>query len=188
MKELYEKASEFLWKTIGWRIKYFFKSIQNLIRWAPIIWKDRDWDHRYIYDILRFKIQNQAKYIGEKDRHTSAKRDAERMMTCVRLIERVSDEFYDGEYMDYQESEFHFEPCVDNPELSKLEIEEKWNNYKDFFLKYPRQYKRALAETNWYYNEKNDRTIAMWICNENQKRAQALLFKMLDCHIRGWWD
>ena len=189
MKEIYEKISEFLWKTIGWRIRYFFRSIKNLIRWFPIIWKDQDWDHRYIYNILEFKIRNQAKYIGSRDIHTRAKRDAEIMMTCVRLIEKVSDEFYDGEYMDYHESNFRFEPCEDHEGYSQLHIDEISNRFEEFFKKYPRQYKRALdPNIYWPYSEKTDKTIAMWIGDENQKRAQTLLFKIMDRNIRGWWD
>ena len=72
-------------------IRYFINSVKNIIRWFPIIWKDRDWDGWYIYTILETKIKHQAEYIGSKDRHVEAKRDAERMMTCVRLIQKVKD-------------------------------------------------------------------------------------------------
>ena len=74
-----------------YRIKQFFKQIHNLIRWFPIIWKDKDWDDHYIFEILKFKLKNQAEYIGKKDRHMSAKRDAEIMMLCVRLMDKVQD-------------------------------------------------------------------------------------------------
>ena len=76
-----------------YKIKQFFKRIKNLIRWFPIIWKDQDWDDHYIFEILKFKLKNQAKYISYHNRHISAKRDAEIMMLCVRLIEKVQDEY-----------------------------------------------------------------------------------------------
>ena len=60
----------------------FIQGIKTLIRWFPIIWKDRDYDDHFIWEILKFKIRNQADYIGSKDRHVSAKRDAEIMMLC----------------------------------------------------------------------------------------------------------
>ncbi len=45
---------------MGNKINNFFRSIKygikNLITWFPIIWKDRDWDHWYLYKILRFKL------------------------------------------------------------------------------------------------------------------------------------
>mgnify|MGYP003351274053 CR=1 FL=1 len=87
-----------------YRIKRFFKRIYNLYRWFPIIWKDQDWDDYYIFEVLKFKLKNQAEHIGGKDRHTRAKRDAEKMMLCVRLIEKVQEEYYGCEYQDYHEA------------------------------------------------------------------------------------
>lgn len=188
MKQILNRIKDSYWSILGWRIRYFFMSMKNLIRWTPIIWHDRDWDHRYIYDILQFKLENQAKYIGDRDFHTGAKRDAERMITCARLIDRVKTEFYSMEYMDYHKTDFEFIPCADNLQYSRLEIHERSNTFPAYFSKYPRQYKRALAEENWPYTEKSDRTIALWMSEENEKRAQKILFKMLDSHIRGWWD
>jgi hypothetical protein len=91
--------------------------------------------------------------------------------------------------MDYHESNFRFEQCEDREGYSELFIDEISNRYPEYFAKYPRQYKRALdPNTYWPFNEKNDKTIAMWIGDENQKRAQSLLFKIMDKNIRGWWD
>jgi hypothetical protein len=81
-----------------YKIKQFFKRIYNLYRWFPIIWKDQDWDDYYIWEVLKFKLKNQSKYIGTKDRHVSAKRDAEIMMLCTRLIDKLQTEceFHSG--------------------------------------------------------------------------------------------
>jgi hypothetical protein len=87
-----------------YRIKQFFSRIYNLYRWLPIIWKDQDWDHHYIFEILKFKLKNQAEYIGSKNRHLSAKRDAEIMMLCVRLIDKVQNEEYLMELINYEEN------------------------------------------------------------------------------------
>ena len=189
IEEIKEKISNWIWMNIGWRIRYVYRKIRNLIRWTPIIWKDQDWDHSFIFEILKFKLKNQAKYIDKQDRHTTAKRDAELMMTCVRLIDRIQDGFYDGEYADYHEADFRFEECEDKPGYSQLHIDEISNRFTEYFAKYPIQYKRAIdPNTYWYYTEKSDKTIAMWIGNENQKRAQTLLFKIMNEKIQGWWD
>jgi hypothetical protein len=47
--------------------KDFVRGIKNLFRWLPTIWKDRDWDSYYIYEIIRVKLEHQAKYIGDRD-------------------------------------------------------------------------------------------------------------------------
>jgi len=56
-----------LYENIGYRFKYVYNSIKNIIRWFPIIWKDRDYDDWYIYTILETKLKHQAKYIGDRD-------------------------------------------------------------------------------------------------------------------------
>ena len=189
IEEVKDEISNWLWMNIGWRFRYVYRKICNLIRWTPIIWKDQDWDHTFIFKILKFKLKNQAEYIGGHDRHTTAKRDAEIIMTCVKLIDRIQDGFYDSEYSDYHEADFRFEDCEDKPGYSQLHIDEISNRFSEYFDKYPRQYKRAIdPKTPWSYTEKSDKTIARWIANENEKRAQTLLFKIMNEKIQGWWD
>ena len=86
-----------------WRIKNFFKSVNNLIRWFPIIWKDRDWDHYFIFEILKHKLIFMSKSICENSNHVSAEYDADRMMLCVRLIEKVQNESYMDELINDDE-------------------------------------------------------------------------------------
>jgi hypothetical protein len=50
------------------RMKRFIKRVRNLIRWAPIIWRDQDWDYYYVYEIIETKIKHQIEHLkyGEK--------------------------------------------------------------------------------------------------------------------------
>ena len=163
-----------------YRIKQFFKQIHNLIRWFPIIWKDMDWDDFYIFEILKFKLKNQAKYIGTKDRHMSAKRDAEIMMLCVRLIEKVQDEYYGMEYHNYYKSNIKFIPSISHPGSYEMEEELISEHYDDYFKKYPRIYKQVTG--------KDKHEIAFQISRINEERAHKLLFTILEQNIRRWWD
>lgn len=163
-----------------YKIKQFFKRIYNLIRWAPIIWKDEDWDDFYIFEILKFKLKNQAEYIGYHDRHMSAKRDAEIMMLCVCLIEKVQDEYYGKEYLEYSESEMKFTPSETHPGHYEMEFVELSEHYEDYFKKYPRIYKQSIG--------KDKHETAYRIAKTNEERAHKLLFKILEENIRRWWD
>jgi hypothetical protein len=96
------------------------RGFKNIWYWLPIIWKDRHYDSHYIFDIMIHKIKAQSKYIGERNIHTRAKRDSEVMMTCVRLMEKVQDEFYSSEYNDYHKTKHWFEPA-DKEGYSTLE-------------------------------------------------------------------
>jgi hypothetical protein len=164
-----------------YKIKQFFKRIYNLYRWFPIIWKDRDWDDHYIFEILKFKLKNQAEYIGYHNRHMSAKRDAEIMMLCVRLIEKVQNDYYGMEYQDYYKSDMKFIPSQSHPGSYEMEIKELGENFDDYFKKYPRIYKQV--EVN-----KDKHRVAFQIARINGERAHKLLFKILEENIRKWWD
>jgi hypothetical protein len=165
-----------------YKIKQFFKRIYNLYRWFPIIWKDQDWDDHYIFEILKFKLKNQAEYIGYHDRHMSAKRDAEIMMLCVRLIEKVQDEWYGREYFNYHKSDMRFIPSKSHPGSYEMEMEILEENFDDYFKKYPLIY-RMVPDLKAPKDE-----IAFHIAKINEERAHKLLFKILEQNIRRWWD
>lgn len=188
-----------IFERIKWRISnvrqypsHIATGIKNLWKWFPIIWKDRDWDSYFIYDILKFKIINQSKYIGKKNRHSSSSREAEIMMMTARLMHRYQTEYYDTEYMDYHESKYNWLSVKNTTKLKELDIElvsEKFNRY---YKKYPLQYKKVMSgEINRYYRpvkQKDRKLIAMEIAHENHNRCRKLLFKVMEANIDKWWD
>jgi len=171
-----------LYITIMYEIKQFFNRFYNLFRWLPIIWKDQDWDHFYIFEILKFKLKNQAKYIGGKDRYVDAKRDAEIIMTCVRLIDKIQDNYYGREYQDYHETELKFIDSITHPGSYEMDVEYISEHYVDYFKKYPLIY-RLVPDL-----KASKEKIAFDIAKINEERAHKLLFKIIEENIRNWWD
>jgi hypothetical protein len=189
---------EIYWKFIGWRLKEFKVSVKNLIRWFPIIWKDRDWDDHYIWELMKNKLRWQAKYIGDRDWHTRAELDARRMRLCANLIDKVQDEFYSSEYMDYHESDFNWLDIPDRPNDKQLEMHTTSERFDEFFEKYPLVYKKVLADKKLQIFSIEPREgetetdakqrIAMNMGYYNHNRARKLLFKIMEENIEGWWD
>lgn len=189
-----------LWRklSLNWEFKYqylwrdFKTGVKNIIYWLPVIWKDRNWDHRYIYTILQHKLKAQSRYIGDRGIHISAERDAEIMMTCVRLIDKVGDEFYNSEYSDYHKDKHWFTSAGKYGYI-------KWNsrtleeNFDDYFTKYPLIYKRVMKGEGVFTLDGKDsddikQRIAMNIGHINHERARKLLFKLMEQNIEKWWD
>ena len=173
--------------------KYFKQGVKNIWYWFPIIWKDRNWDAHYIYEILQHKLKGQANYIAKNDIHTRAQLDAKRMRLCVSLIKKVQEEDYVMEYMDYHKDRVWFTDCDDNSGNSLYNSEEIWEKYDEYFAKYPLVYKRVLKGEGIFKLDGRDeadrkRLIAMNIAHINQDRAQKLLFKIMQENIEGWWD
>jgi len=173
--------------------KYFKEGVKNLWYWFPVIWKDRNWDGHYIFEILQHKLEAQANYIGRRDFHTRAQLDAKRMRLCTKLIKKVQEEDYTMEYMDYAKDRVWFTPCEDRPGSSLYNSEEIWEKYDEYFKKYPLVYKRVLkGEGVFTLNGRNEsdmkRVIAQNIAHLNHDRARKLLFKIMEENIEGWWD
>jgi hypothetical protein len=175
--------------------KYLHKEVRTGIRniwyWLPIIWKDRNWDSHYIFEIMMHKLKAQSKYIGSRGYHVSAERDAEVMMTCVKLMKLIQDDFYSSEYSDYHKTKHWFEDVPGKEGYSSWESKLLEENFDDYFKKYPLIYKRVLNGEGVFRREgreEDKQVIAMNISHINHDRARKLLFKIMEENIERWWD
>jgi len=194
MKMLF-KNPRLWWKFEGrYYHKDFYNGVKNLIKWLPIIWKDRSYDPSYIFKILEHKLTIQSEHICNNGNHLSSKRDAEIMMVCVNLIKKIQDDYYHSEYCDYHQSTYWFDDSESTPGFfmwnSNIESEE----FSKYFKKYPLIYKRVLnGEGVFPFKDsntakENKMRIAMNISYINHDRARKLLFKIMEENIEGWWD
>lgn len=102
---------------INW-ITNLIERLKHLFKWLPIIWKDKDWDHFYIYEILKFKIKNQADHI-QSNGLTDFDREYERMQTILKLLDRVQNEYYIEQLL-----------VDDNVELTEERLEYAYNQHE----------------------------------------------------------
>jgi len=70
----------------------------NLIKWFPVIWRDRDWDHHFLFEVLRFKLENMEWVFSKYGCGIGSERDAKRMRICIELIKRIQEDNYNGDY------------------------------------------------------------------------------------------
>jgi hypothetical protein len=59
-----------------------------------------DWDHYYIFEILKTKLKFQSQHIRQNGWHANSKYDADRMDLCIKLIDRVQKEYYIDQVID----------------------------------------------------------------------------------------
>lgn len=76
------------------KIRSIIDGLKNLWKWRKVIYKDRDWDHYYIYEILKTKLKFQAEYMMKHGITEKANEDAEKMLRCVDLIDKAQNEYY----------------------------------------------------------------------------------------------
>ena len=174
-----------LFGMLHWRIRNFLTSCNNLIKWFPTIWYDRDWDGHFILKILQKKIEFQRKELVNANRHTRIESDNRDMTLALNLLERVKEEYYSLECMDYWNSEIVFDDVPENPELKSIEVNTTAERYDEYLSKYPSSV-RAL--TKEHGEELDKERLCLMVSNYNHKKANKLLFRILEERLAYWWD
>ena len=173
-----------LYGRLHWRIRNFLTSCHNLIKWFPTIWNDRDWDGHYILKILQKKIEFQRKELVNANRHTRIESDNRDMTLALNLLERVKEEYYSLECMDYWDSEIVFDDVPENPELKSIEVNTTAERYDEYLSKYPSSV-RAL--TKEHGEELDKQRLCLMVSYYNHKKANKLLFRFLEERLAYWW-
>ena len=174
-----------LFGMLHWRIKYFLEGVKNIVRWIPTLYHDRDWDGSYILKILQKKIEFQRKELINANRHMDIDRDNRDMTLALNLLERVREEYYGLECMDYWDSEIVFDNVPENPELKSIEVNTTVERYDEYLSKYPSSV-RAL--TKKHGEELDKERLCLMVSNYNHKKANKLLFRILEERLAYWWD
>ena len=176
--------SERIWRILPLGIRLFLTGCKNVIRWSPTIFKDRDWDDWYIYNILQKKIEFQRQEIIYANRHMQVDKDNRDMTIVLNLIERVKEDYYGIEYLDYSESKFRFEPIDGDDKYYTMEEDIISENYDNYIKKYPSSVRRVLKEKP----DLNKKDLCFWVAKHNEEKAHDLLHKILKEKMRRWWD
>jgi hypothetical protein len=162
--------------------KDFIQGIKNLWSWFPVIYRDRDHDQHFIYEVLIHKLEKQAKYINTRGRHMSVKRDVEILLLCARLARIQQEDLYQYEFMEYIDQDIEFVATDETEKWFNVESTVTRDNLIEYFHKYKRQH-RLLDKT-----DKDTKRIAIEIARNNQERSRKLLFKIMEENIGKWWD
>jgi len=179
-----------LYRWCKWDAKHFhrtvWRGIKNLWVWFPIVWKDRDWDHNYIFNMLKFKLERVANRIEKTNYFEGSAREAEYVKTCIRLITKIQDDFYLYEYQDYVVSKMFTTDLGDGTVSLDFEVLE--NNIEDFFKKYPLTKKQVMNNKKFSSNLDKDNTVGLYMGVTRHNKAKKLLFKILEERVEHWWD
>lgn len=169
----------------------FIKGLSNLIKWFPIVWKDRDYDDHYIWELLKFKLEKQSHYTRKRGYHLSSERNAEIMALCAKLIDKIQKEEYLYEFLNYHEIDIQFvalqkekfiDQDFDDEDLYEMKSTLLWEKYDELFAKYPATH-RKFKHLNF-----NKEELAHKICDYNHNKAKKLLFNILNDNIENWWS
>lgn len=148
--------------------------LTNLIKWTPTIWKDRDWDQWYLYEIFKKKLSHMEKFQREYGNSIDSKKIAFQIKTCVLLLDRLIKDDYD--------------------EMVFKKHNKKWGEMNLEFQPFKiGLYKGLISRPNIKTEkdmEKERREFRRLSEHEKMLRKQDIdyLFKLMNKHIQKWWD
>ena len=162
-------------------MKRFIRRVRRVLDFLPIIWNSYEFDYRYSIDIFKKSLERQADFLESDKAYTlDAKRNASRIRTAIRLMDKVYEDEYSTEYLDelhemYGKSFFNFVP-TDN-------VDEKGDPYYTLEVTYEN------ARDDDHNKEINEISREMMLkSNNKQKRAHKLLWDFVEHNIQHWWD
>jgi len=178
MKHSIEMVGE-SFKDAKYEVKRFFRRIKNVFRWIPTIWKDEDYDHHFINEILIKKLENTRDFfLSDRTHITEAKNVAAEIQEAIDRLHMTRDswEFYEDPAQEeiekkWGKSKFNWTPTNDGTGSMYLEIEHENAKTPEDKEEYSKEFRAAMKQARKdYMKDKKD------------------AYKFIAKHIDGWWD
>jgi hypothetical protein len=156
------------------------RGVGNLIKWFPIIWKFRTWDHHYCLVVYQKALKELKEGIDKYGHYVGKEKDVRRMNICLNLLSRIIDDTELGEFS------YH--------DMAFKNHDKKWGEMRMWFEEYDDKYclwqshrpnaniKKEVEQESKEYKR----------CLKHQRYLEEqdyeLLVKMIKKYSRGWWD
>jgi len=152
------------------------QGVRSLIQWFPIIWKDRQWDHFYIYVVLRHKLHLTEQLIRHHGHHVKHIEDADKIKKCVLILDRlIEDDYHENVYRNHDkkwgDGKMIFTDSTEHPGYSIMDIKYPNVKTKEDDKLQDKEYRRLMMKPE-----------------ELRKQDIEMLFKLMTKHIQTWWD
>jgi hypothetical protein len=173
-------------------IRNFFGFLVRLYKWIPVLWKDRDWDDSYLFQILKHKILSQREYIVKNNRHTNVWQINRDMTICLNLIERILDDHYTTEHFDYLKEEHEFVPTDETNKYYTMNTTTISDNSIEYIKKYFNTAKLILKKyedlSDYETNFESKKILLIYLSRKRHEKSINLLFYILKNRVENWWD
>ena len=152
-------------------MRQIWYGITNIIAWFPIIWRDRDWDHWYVYEILCFKLKRMEKLFRKYGHAVESESIADQIKEVIVGLDRLVEDDY----------------CTDLYST----IRKRWGELE--FAETGKDGYSTLKATKVKTKEDEESySTAIRECVKLEEKAiqedLALVFDTMRDNIRSWWD
>lgn len=157
-----------------YKIKGFFLNIANLFRWAPTIWKDRDWDYSFMLELERKKLKRIARWY-EKNNYghcVNGKKYYTTICWAIGCLDIILEQ--DWWTIDFPKDKNWLECWDEHENYYRIKPYINLNNYKRFLP---------------YVNDDSIKNHPkLWATELREEKAWQLYNKLRNQYMRDWWD
>ena len=155
------------------KLKELSSKVHRIIYWAPVIWKDKWWDHTFLLTILEKKLRYDAKNYSKNGHFENCNRYSKQMNIAAELCSRLQKENY----------------------TTPWDKEEK--EHSDAFWKHMKETKitktggRVLYSSEGFFEDKKLQYAARFARKHREDMANQdlkFLCRILTKHLFTWWD
>ena len=157
-------------------IKWFYNQMKRSLAYAKHAWGGYDWDYSYSIKMFQYSLERLADKLDSNSAYgTNAKSRASRCKMIAKLMERVNGDYYALRYAEVLENMYG--KC-------KMVTKDLGNGRYELV-----GWKWEKAVNDKHNDAINDlsRELMIW-CEEKQKRADILLWKLVAHNIKYFWD
>lgn len=149
--------------------------IKNIFYYLPFIFKDRDYDDHFLYEMLYAKLNKMSKYYesGGTMPFVGWEREARYIKICKELAYRLSNRDYDSN-ADLRIPKEH-QIDYENMNIFNMFVDSDTLGFKVF--------KHDTTKEQDYWILKSGK-----IAQDVQKNDKEYLFKLMNKHSNKWWD
>lgn len=167
-------------------LKQFLQGLRNIIRWMPTIYRDRNWDHSFITDMLQKKLEFTREELVNANRFVGVEAVNKDITLALNLLERIKHSYYELEMHDYIKKSYDWEPADVTGDYLAMEatiledhLDEYLAKYKRTAKKLRKKHKLKVADTE---------RIAFRVSDYNQQKCERIFWKLMHYKLNHWWD
>jgi len=157
-------------------IKWFFKQLNRSLAYFKHSWGGYDWDYSYSIKMFQYSLERLANKLDSNSAYgTNAKSRASRCRMIAKLMERVNGEYYAMKYAEVLENMYG--KC----EMVTKDLGDGRHELVGW------KWEKAVNDKHNDAINDLSRELMIW-CEEKQKRADILLWKLVAHNIKYFWD
>lgn len=171
-------------------MRQIIRGIRNLITYAPLIWRDRDWDHSYLLEMLIFKLRHmEAAFASDAAWTQDADEIAAQIKLCHEALARAWEDDYRADELAAHREKWGRSCC---PKCGGL--------FCDCFPVYEKDGESIISHEMVHeypgahgdeeqQQQASDERIAIYQRQEDDKNADLRdAFSLMAKRILWWWD